>query len=222
MSSIKSQPVIVAFSGYKGSGKDSAASTIKEEYHDQVDRYGDFFKVTHINFADSLKELCSRIFNVPMEYFLDPALKEVIPPGVIIENAVGKPARQLLQEFGMQMRELYPSIWADIWLQKVRALPILQEEINVVLVTDLRYPDELKRIHQFKHCLHVSISHPDVLYQREQGILKGDPLWTHASESHVSFLEDQCDVKIRNGSTLRNLKLQADSMFSNYIERFYH
>ena len=57
---------MIGFVGPKQSGKDTAADLLKKSGKARG----------KISFAGPLKELCSRVFNVPLRYFNDPELKE--------------------------------------------------------------------------------------------------------------------------------------------------
>lgn len=58
---------ILAFCGSKGSGKSTSAEMFKELYTGPMEE---------LAFAGRLKEVCSQVFELPMENFLDPKLKE--------------------------------------------------------------------------------------------------------------------------------------------------
>lgn len=56
---------VVCFSGKKGSGKDSAAAVLTKE-----------FGFTRVALADPLRELCSKVFRIPYNDFLDQDKKD--------------------------------------------------------------------------------------------------------------------------------------------------
>lgn len=58
---------IIAFCGSKGSGKSTSASIFKQLYTGPTEE---------LAFAGHLKEVCSKVFNVDMKYFINPDLKE--------------------------------------------------------------------------------------------------------------------------------------------------
>lgn len=59
---------IIAFCGAKGSGKNTAASILAEITGADVQE---------LALAGHLKEVCSKVFDVDMKYFIDPDLKEI-------------------------------------------------------------------------------------------------------------------------------------------------
>ena len=53
----------------------------------------------------------------------------------------GKTYRQILQECGTKMREIWPEVWIYSWQSFVRGLPL-----SVCIVPDVRFPNEVKAI----------------------------------------------------------------------------
>jgi hypothetical protein len=113
---------IIAITGYKGCGKDTAAT--------QIRRYNGF---QHTNFADPVKELTAKMFNLPLNYFHDVALKNET-----LRIWPYTTPRKLLQDFAEGMRQKYPDVWVKYWLGEVRKTK------NNIVVSDLRYPNELE------------------------------------------------------------------------------
>lgn len=56
---------VIAISGYKGSGKDTAADYLVKEH-----------KAVRVAFADNLKDMVAREYDIPRSYMDDPQLKE--------------------------------------------------------------------------------------------------------------------------------------------------
>lgn len=67
--------MLVSLSGQKRSGKDTVADILVKQ-----------FKFTKIALADPLRDICSRVFNIPMSTFLDDELKEKQFPHAIFLN----------------------------------------------------------------------------------------------------------------------------------------
>lgn len=58
--------IVIGLSGWKGSGKDTAANHMINEY-----------SYTRVAFADSLKKMTAKTYNLPLNCFFDQKLKEV-------------------------------------------------------------------------------------------------------------------------------------------------
>ncbi len=58
---------VIAFCGSKGSGKSTASTIFKEHFTGPTEE---------LAFAGHLKDVCSKIFDININHFLDPALKE--------------------------------------------------------------------------------------------------------------------------------------------------
>lgn len=95
-------PLVVSFSGYQGSGKDTFADYL-------VQRYG----CTKLAFADSMKDMCSKYYNVPRNYFDVRELKEA----VCQEHGISP--REMCINLGAHMRSINPMIFIDEVLKKI-------------------------------------------------------------------------------------------------------
>lgn len=114
---------IVAFTGLKGTGKDTAASLLIEEQG--------FVKIA---FADCLRVVAAEVFGLTMEEMTDRDLKEKT-----LDRYPHMSPRQILQKIGTEcFRDNFPGVWINAWKVKWEAMG----EPDVV-VTDMRFPDEL-------------------------------------------------------------------------------
>jgi len=112
--------MIVGLTGYKGSGKDTVADHLVE--------YG----FVRWSFADKLREVCSDVFNIPMNYFTDRDLKEKK-----IEKFNMSP-REILIHIGTNgFRHVSDSVWCDYVIDGIKEEP---EKSHVI--TDIRFPNE--------------------------------------------------------------------------------
>lgn len=114
-------PHVVAFCGYAGCGKDTAADVLE------------MFGYQRIAFADALRNAVSEMFDIPVAHMLDRKLKETP-----IDRPPYKSPREILQYVGTEgMRSYYPTIWVDKIRRKIEANP---EQRYVI--TDWRFPNE--------------------------------------------------------------------------------
>lgn len=199
---------LVAFCGAKESGKSTSAELLKT----LVQR-----ATAEVAFAGHLKEVCSRIFNVEMKYFLDPKLKEVELESYIrltkesIESVFAEfdlkeydydkhvrphmgmvfdTPRKLLQYIGTDLlHPLDKLIHVNITMKKV--------DFNVLtLVTDLRFPQEFDAVVEREDFLPVYVDN-----KRAEDAAATD---SHASEQGWKKFKDRC-VRLDNNGTLSDL-----------------
>lgn len=115
-------PRVVAFCGYAGCGKDTAADVLVE-----------VFGYKRIAFADALRSAVCEMFDIPVEYMLDRKLKETP-----LDRPPYKSPREILQYVGTEgMRSYYPTIWVD----KVRRIIEANPDQRYV-ISDWRFPNE--------------------------------------------------------------------------------
>lgn len=123
---------IIGFSGKIMSGKSTVAKYLKENIPNSID----------IAFADALKSLVSMFFGEGDEQTLDLNQQETKQK----MHSCGKTYRQLLQEIGThKMREVWPDIWIHNWRKRVLFYEHTQADV-VILVSDVRFPNEVKAI----------------------------------------------------------------------------
>lgn len=134
---------VIALSGYKGSGKDTAAAYLVENYGFQ-----------RIAFADVLKDLVSTQYNVPREDMDHPIRKEepilhlpVIPTDPFTIAIQGRLASELSQGFWTPRAlcilegSVKRSVHSNYWVQRAIG-PILSAQTGKFVITDMRYRSE--------------------------------------------------------------------------------
>ena len=122
---------IIAFTGRKGHGKDSAAFPILEIRHPKS-----ALKVwTRVNFADLVKKVCMLVFSLTAEEVYDPLVKEVKLTKYPMETP-----RSIMQRVGT---DLFRNEWGDVW---VEAWEREASKHSHVVVTDLRFLNEYNRV----------------------------------------------------------------------------
>lgn len=206
--------MIIAFSGRKFSGKDTAAEGL-------IDRQG----FVRIGLADKLKDICAKVFEIYRPDMDNPNLKEkqfstpiairsshihdlldqletdgfVITENMwrsICKDFIGKKLfsiRECLQIIGTDVCRNY--ICDDIWLQYVGKF--LDRENKDVVITDARYRNEREFLKNRGAIL--------ILIKRkmaDNSILNTD---LHISENQLGE-EQEYDVVINNNSTITELQ----------------
>ena len=122
---------IIAFTGRKGHGKDSAAFPILEIRHPKS-----VLKVwTRVNFADVVKEVCMLVFGLTAEEVYDPFVKEVKLTRYPLETP-----RSIMQKVGTDLfRNEWPNVWVEAWKREAR-------KHSHVVVTDMRFLNEYNMV----------------------------------------------------------------------------
>lgn len=102
------------------------------------------------SFADHLKWICVRLFDVPFECcFGTDEQKNELQEHLLWENiSTNKTgpmtAREFMQFFGTDvMRKMYEPIWVNACINKIQ-----QEQPELAIIADVRFPNEAKAIEQ--------------------------------------------------------------------------
>lgn len=181
-------PIVVGICGAKFHGKDTAAAVL-------IERHG-FVKVA---FADGLKQCMAHVLRTPIQYFEDPALKETI------HEPSGKTYRQWLQVAGTDwFRTLWTDVWVNWWSNE-----IVEKCHNKIVVTDLRFPNELEAVRRFDRNTVIRIVNPNVAPS-------GD---SHASEMHQAAFA--VDKEILNNGTIDRLQLCVEDEVFRQLPALY-
>ena len=116
-------------------GKDTAAEYLEGRHPGVVKRVG---------FADKLKQITMDLFGLSYEQcYGSKEVKETVDP------RYGKSPRQIMQEVGEKMREIYEDIWVDTVFNTT--IPPLEESgYDFFVISDVRYPNEGDRVHHFE------------------------------------------------------------------------
>lgn len=118
---------IIVLSGPKGAGKDTVARYL-------ITRKG----YTRYSFADRMREVASIIYDIPIEAFRDPVLKNKAHPNL----PEGKTLRNFMEFLGEDLKRFDPLLWIKPIIRSLSNLP----EDGKAVVTDLRFPVELKEL----------------------------------------------------------------------------
>jgi lambda repressor-like predicted transcriptional regulator len=182
---------VVGFGCTAQVGKDTAAEYLEEKYPGKLKR---------VAFADELKKAAMVIFGLSREQcYGSQEIKEAI------DARYGKSPRQILQELGEKMREIFP----DIWIVNVfnATIPELQKQgYDYFAISDVRYPNEANWIR--KHGGAV------VRVNREgSGVTVGAE---HSSETAMKNFV--CDVEISNNGTFEEYFEKLDRMMEEVLQ----
>ena len=179
--------IVIAFSGQKGSGKDTAAQQfINNDFDD-------------IKFATPLKEMLyylldyARVPYYMAERYIDGDLKETPCPelnGVTLRHSM----TTLGTEWAREM--ISPSLWVDLALRKIDASQ------NNVVITDLRFQNELVALKE-RGAITIRI-------ERDQLGAANN----HASEIGISNLK--VDYSVKNDSDIRKLNERTMDCVEDY------
>lgn len=126
--------VLIGVSGKIGSGKSTFAKYLVDN-----------FNFIEMSLADPLKKACQELFLLSDEQVFGNQEQKGT-----IDNRWGKSPRELLQFVGTdllrnQMKYLIPDLHEDIFLKRFELWYNENKNVNVI-VSDIRYPNELKYI----------------------------------------------------------------------------
>lgn len=170
-------------------GKDTVAGYLEKKFPGRVKR---------VAFADELKKYAMLIFGLSEEQcFGSKEIKETADP------RYGKSPRQILQEFGEKMRDIYEDIWVDKVLYE--KIPQLREEgFTHFVISDVRYPNEADKV--IFEGGHVVRLHRDA-----GGTAVGS---NHASETSMNDYP-HIDFEVENNGTLEELFTSIDRILED-------
>jgi len=187
---------IVAFTGKRGHGKSTAAEALVRE-HGYV----------HLNFADTLRDVCNLVYRVSYEEMMDPVLKETP-----LTRWPYKAPRELLQQIGTEMfRNYIEDTWIENWSQRVYGASI-SHPIGIgmsgemiestppagVVCSDCRFLNEAKMIKKLGGIL-IKIEDPRKV--------RTDAASLHQSETEIDLLS--VDGFINNNQGIAELEAAA-------------
>lgn len=176
--------VVVGICGTKFHGKDTAANALIET-----------FGFRRMAFADGLKDVLAKALCVERRFFDDPELKETI------HKPSGKTYRAWAQIAGTDwFRTMWGDIWVDYWRNEV-----MSHFHDLVVVPDMRFPNELVAVAGFKRHMLLRIVNPRIP-------ASGD---THESERYASTLP--VDYEIYNSTSIDDLQLAVNAVYRGHI-----
>lgn len=196
---------IVAICGLQGAGKDTTADKLIEITKSKG------LKVGKMAFADRLKDMLSVLFDLPRDQ-----LAGFTPESRIWREQelpkwskrLGKPVtpRYLMQYFGTELlREHFcDTVWIDCLMDSIE-----KSNLDVIIITDCRYPNEMKAlIDQGAKIIEVKRHTPEWYYEVltnpdyiPEGVHKSEYEWIRP----LKYLKDDYLIQIDNNGTLEEL-----------------
>lgn len=192
--------MIIGFHGVKGSGKDTAAQYL-------IDNYG-FQKIA---FADKLKEAVANLFNFPIEKVDEwkedreyeiPLTEVNLDIGGTVEYTYSW--REFLQRFGTEMgRDTFgKDFWVNQWEDSLYKLSDFPDELNIV-VTDVRFQNECHTIHRLD----------GIVFRIVRPGYSSDG---HASEMRLPDII--MDGEIENSGTIEELHKDVETIYQETLQ----
>lgn len=198
---ITDRPCIVAFTGKKGAGKDTAARILKDLMIKKWGKKEVTEDVRHFAFADPLKQACEIIFMLEHHQLHDPLGKENPDP-----RWGNKSARELMQLFGTEVtRNIDPDTFCKNMRYRIEESP----PYYVILITDCRFENEAKLVHELGgKIVQITRAVPDA-----KRVKFGD----HASEMGIP--SEYVDFTIANdGPNTDDLRKELDNLFDKLVD----
>lgn len=127
---------LVGISGRKGAGKDTVAKYLSDKHPNAI----------RVAFADELKILAMRYFGLSWSDVNGTQEQKAAQcpsckPGVSVRN--------VLQTIGQSWRDLSPDIWVRNMARTVEAIRSVSADDTLIIIPDVRYPDEVRAIQQW-------------------------------------------------------------------------
>lgn len=207
---------IIAFCGSKYSGKSTSATLLKEVYGGQTEE---------IAFAGHLKNVCAKVFNIDMKYFLDPDLKEkemdkyitldenniiaIFMEFDVLSWSYDKHIRPHIGQVFDTPRRLLQYVGTDLLhpidkLIHIKKALTLKDPTKMSLITDLRFKSEFDELKKRGDVLVVYVSN-----EKARLAAASD---SHSSEKDLASFAPKCDYEIDNNGTLEDLRSEVSRM----------
>jgi len=186
----------IGLTGLAGSGKDTVAKLIKDNYAGKVMLYA---------LADPLKEACAIAFGVPVAHFYDEKKKEMI------DEFWGMTRREMLQKFGTEaMRNTFDDAF---WIKRAQHFVehAEKQDIDLLVVTDIRFDNEAEWIIDDNGGMFQGVLVEVVRNDMEMG-----EKHLHCSELGV---ESEIEWVILNDSSLEDLRMGVNNLIEYVYEK---
>ena len=193
---MKYTPHGIAFTGRMHSGKDTAADFLLRLYGTRHLATGatQGLKCKRMAFADPLKDICINGFGLTHEQVYTSNGKDMYLPDY--EQTV----RQFLQNVGQAMRDgVHKDIWTILMKKKLQACA---DSGTFFIVTDVRYPNEAKMIHDFS----------GLVVRVDRGIQVPD---THPSEQPIP--DELVDETVLNNGDTADYEQKLTDLFARAL-----
>jgi hypothetical protein len=181
----------IGIAGFAGSGKDTAADAISSIFPQAKSHF----------LATPLKNTVSDLFMIPSHHMYDRTKKEEI------NKEWGKSPRQIMQDFGMMIRQNFGD---DFWIKRLDiTLGYLyskeHEQDNIIVVPDIRFQNEIDWIYSKGGIL--------LVIQRDSI----EPMDHPSERINILNLKEEQTHYIQNNSTISAFKVSVINAVQSYI-----
>ena len=183
---------IIALTGPKGSGKDTVARLIAQQYEN----------VITIAFADPIKEVIQDLFDLDKSNIghYDDFKRTTLRYNLPGYSELGVSARHVVREIGMLMRSYDDKQFTDYVCDA-----ILTQPEKIWIVTDLRFDNEYMKLKQLGAKI-INIKRPNYEYDG------------HITER--GFNESLVDYQLMNDGNLQYLNTRVGSVVLNIMKEW--
>lgn len=192
------KPLIIALTGAAGCGKDTIANRLMET--GVWGRYA---------FATPLKRGLATMFNIPIEDFESPTIKNV--PYYKFGRSLRYMAQTLGTEFGRHL------IADDVWIQLAKENIHNQlTHVSNIVITDCRFENEADMVHEMGGYV-IKIIRDD---NPHTATLAANAISNHASE--LGFPVEKCDFVLYNNGSLNAFEETSTSTIKEILLKHYN
>lgn len=192
--------LLIAFAGRSGSGKDTAAFYISGLFS--------ACNIKTLSFAEPIKRGLVELFGFPdMSFFEDRDKKESVH-----NRYSDKTPRQLMQWMGSDIfrNQVSSQHWIQLLERRVESMR-MNKEADIVIVTDVRFPDEVECIKNLGGT---------VIYIDADKRLSPKQSSNHISETILNETKKKCNLNIENNDSLSAFFSTLDSIFSTITTHY--
>jgi hypothetical protein len=193
-----SKPIIIAFTGVKGSGKNTASETFQEIFgsNNQAGLTVEFA------FADPLKNIIHETFNIDNNHAEEIKRLNIKPFN-------GLTLREVYQRLGESIKSRFgPDTWADFAIKRIQEFidAILPD---VIICTDLRYTNEEAHLRKFADDNGYELY---IIKMLNTNLVEND---NHISENQIHEISEDFLIK---ASDPDEIKLQIGEIYNAISE----
>jgi dephospho-CoA kinase len=190
--------MIIAFTGLKGSGKNTASEAFQEIFSKNVQTG----LTVEFAFADPLKNIIHNTFN------LNSATAENIKR-IAIKPFNGLTLREVYQRLGEAVKkEIGPDVWAEIAAKKMQEF-IDAVTPDIIVCTDLRYLNEEKHLKELADRNNYDLY---IIKMINSNIIEID---SHISESQIKDISEDFLIKAADPD---EIKIQIEEIYNAISE----
>ena len=136
---------LIGLMGLKGSGKDAIANKFKELPNRNV---------YILKMADGLKEIVREYYDLGEDIYEDRYKKEQTLKEVSFDKIKNDEdtVRDLMIFLGQSLKDYYPNIWINYLNKNIQRIKD-SDPYATIIVTDIRFPEEINNIRLFGGCM---------------------------------------------------------------------